>query len=62
MFTSLYLCSGGRLSFGTVINEAGQKVVLCKCINTECKNFKKCRPDFNIIELEAQEKLQNKMY
>lgn len=47
----------GDYPFGTVINEAGQKVVLCKCINTECKNFKKCRPDFNIIELEAQEKI-----
>lgn len=37
--------------WGTVRNEDGIERISCKCLNTRCKLFHKCRPDFTTDEL-----------
>lgn len=41
----------GDYPFGTIFDKAGNKTVACKCLNTSCRLFKKCRPDFNPAEM-----------
>lgn len=42
--------------WGTIVDNSGKEKVVCKCINTICKYFSECRPDFNpdesMVELE----------
>lgn len=45
--------------WGTVIGEDGNERVVCKCINTRCHLFAKCRPDFNKDELNVNEENQS---
>lgn len=37
--------------WGTIRQEDGTEVVVCKCINTKCSHFTVCRPDFQESEL-----------
>ena len=37
--------------FGTVRDSDGNEFVTCKCINTKCRLFHQCRPDFDPTEL-----------
>ena len=37
--------------WGTVRLDDGREVPVCKCLNTSCSDFKKCRPDFDPAEL-----------
>ena len=39
--------------WGTIISDDGSKAVVCKCTNINCHLFKKCRPDFDISELDV---------
>lgn len=51
----------GDYPWGTIINEQGIKIVVCRCLNTECSYFHSCRPDFDPCELlilEENEKAQ----
>ncbi len=41
----------GDYPWGTIIDKSGVKKVVCRCTNTRCKSFKKCRPDFKPSEL-----------
>ena len=45
--------------WGTIIGEDGSERVVCKCINTECHLFSKCRPDFSRDELNVNEENKN---
>lgn len=40
--------------FGTVVDEDGKQQVVCRCINTSCSHFQKCRPDFDSNELRVE--------
>lgn len=44
--------------FGTIRNLDGKLQYVCKCINTNCKLFKQCRPDFRTEELAVLEENQ----
>ena len=37
--------------WGTIKDMDGQERVVCKCLNTSCTRFKRCRPDFDPAEL-----------
>ena len=39
--------------FGTIIDAGGRECVVCRCTNTRCRNFRKCRPDFDPAGLDA---------
>lgn len=39
--------------WGTIIRDDGSKAVACRCININCHLFNKCRPDFDVSELEV---------
>lgn len=41
--------------WGTIVDSAGHQRVVCKCTNTTCGMFFKCRPDFDVSELEEAE-------
>lgn len=41
--------------WGTIRDEHGQEQVVCKCLNTECEEFNKCRPDFALSEMNVHE-------
>ena len=45
--------------WGTILGESGHKQVVCKCINTTCTQFSRCRPDFDPSELMVHE--ENKL-
>lgn len=45
--------------WGTIRDCQGNEQVVCRCLNTECKHFSTCRPDFDIDELSIRE--ANKM-
>lgn len=50
--------------WGTIKNENGNEIVVCKCINTNCKRFESCRPDFSkdeILVLKENEISQRKL-
>lgn len=40
--------------WGTVIDPNGNAHQVCRCLNTECTHFKRCRPDFDVSELEVK--------
>lgn len=40
--------------WGTIVRPDGTHQVVCKCTNTACGNFLKCRPDFDEKELQAE--------
>ncbi len=40
--------------WGTVIDQNGNAHQVCRCLNTECGHFKRCRPDFDVSELEVK--------
>lgn len=40
--------------WGTVIDQNGNAHQVCRCLNTECTHFKRCRPDFDVSELEVK--------
>ncbi len=44
--------------FGTVIEDGHERVV-CRCINTDCVNFERCRPDFDKQELDVLKENDN---
>ena len=41
--------------WGTVTVDDNSTKVICKCTNVDCHNFKSCRPDFDIKELDVYE-------
>lgn len=45
--------------WGTIKDKDGNERVVCKCINTECHLFGKCRPDFNKDELNVNAENQS---
>ena len=50
----------GDYVWGTVIDSDGKKRVVCKCTKQNCRNFKRCRKDFNPAELKIV--AENKNY
>ena len=49
----------GNYVWGTVIDSDGKKRVVCKCTKQNCRNFKRCRKDFNPAELKIVEENKN---
>jgi len=45
--------------WGTILDSDGCERVVCRCLNIECRWFQRCRPDFDISELEVLE--ENKL-
>jgi len=41
--------------WGTIRDHQGNETVVCRCLNTECNYFHRCRPDFNPAELAIHE-------
>lgn len=41
--------------WGTIINAQKKKQVVCRCINTTCRYFSGCRPDFDPEELKVRQ-------
>ena len=39
--------------WGTISMPDGKKTVVCRCTNTKCHLFVKCRPDFDLAELDV---------
>ncbi len=45
----------GDYPWGTVNYADGSEQVVCRCLNTSCKHFARCRPDFDQAELNIHE-------
>lgn len=45
--------------WGTIVDSEGNQKIVCKCTNTSCSLFAKCRPDFDSSELIAGEENVN---
>lgn len=45
----------GDYPWGTIRNTNGREQVVCRCLNTACRHFKGCRPDFDPAELSIHE-------
>lgn len=41
--------------WGTIRDAQGQEKVVCRCLNTDCSQFRRCRPDFDPSELRVLE-------
>ena len=44
--------SEGDYPWGTIEDISGKQKIICRCLNTSCRNFRKCRPEFTEAELE----------
>lgn len=54
-------CGRDNMSWGIMIKN-GEKIVVCKCVQTHCPSFKECRPDFSSDELDIFQKNEEEKF